>query len=343
MESQRIQTYFFFILFIAVLVLTGFIFLPFVAPVALAAMLAVILRPVHNFFIRIFNKKFIAALLTMLVVFVVVVAPLFFLGTQIFNESYKLYYDVRERGLGDFEQIATKFITPVQKIYPDFNPQIKTYVEEATGWIVDRTGSFFSGTASLIFSFFLGAITLFYLLKDGSVVRKTLIELSPLADKYDVDIFHRLEQAINSVVKGSLLIALVQGLLTGIGLFVFCIPHAILWGSLAAVAALIPWLGTSLILIPAILFLFVNGSTGAAIGLIVWGVIAVSTVDNILLPIFVGKGFRAHPLLILFAVLGGIAFFGPVGIFLGPLVVALLLALIDVYKLLIVDSTRKIV
>lgn len=343
MESQRIQAYFFLILFVSVLVLTGVIFLPFVAPVALAAMLAVVLRPVHRFIERFVPSLFISSLLTMILALVVVVVPLVFLGVEIFNESYTLYYNVREKGLGDIDRLTWNIIAPIQKIYPSFDPHFETYVEEATAWVVNNMGNLFSRTATIVFNFFLGAITLFYLLKDGARFKKTLIDLSPLSDKYDVSIIHRLEQAIASIMRGSLLVALVQGVLAGLGLYLFGIPHAVLWGCLAAVAALVPWLGTSLVLIPSVIFLFATGATTSAVGLMAWGLVAVGTIDNVLLPMLVGQGFRAHPILVLFAVLGGITFFGPVGIFLGPLVVAFLLALVDVYKVLIVGAPSSLI
>lgn len=343
MESERIQTYFFLILFISILILTGFIFLPFITPVALAAMLAVVLRPVHNFIRRFIPSLFVASILTMILAFIVVIIPFLFLGLEVFNESYALYYNVREQGLGDIDRLTWNIIAPIQKIYPNFDPHFETYVEDGTAWIVNNMGNLFSRTATIMFNFFLGAITLFYFLKDGNRFKKTLIGLSPLSDKFDVGIIHRLEQAIASIVRGSLLIALVQGTLAGLGLYLFGIPHAVLWGSVAAVAALVPWLGTGLVLIPSVIFLFATGAMTSAVGLMVWGLVAVGTIDNVLLPMLVGKGFRAHPLLVLFAVLGGMAFFGPVGIFLGPLVVAFLLALIDVYKVLIIGAPSSLI
>jgi predicted PurR-regulated permease PerM len=137
----------------------------------------------------------------------------------------------------------------------------------------------------------------------------------------------------------------IQGVLTTIGFYLFGIQHAVLWGSIAAVAALVPGFGTSIVVVPGIIFLFLSGSTNPAIGLTIWSVVIIGLVDNFLMPTFVGKKFQAHPMLILFGVLGGIFLFGPIGVFMGPLVIALLLALIDIYKLLLVGRdgfTNKI-
>jgi len=105
-----------------------------------------------------------------------------------------------------------------------------------------------------------------------------------------------------------------------------------LWGVVAALSALIPGIGTSLVLGPGILYLFTVGATTQAVGLLIWSVVAVGLIDNSLGPKLVGKGMRLHPLMVLLSVFGGLAFFGPAGIFLGPLCISLLFALLSIYQ-----------
>ena len=128
-----------------------------------------------------------------------------------------------------------------------------------------------------------------------------------------------------------MIIAVIQGASTSIGLAIFGVPNAIIWGMVAAVASLIPGLGTSLIILPAILYLFLNEQTMQAAGLIIWGMTAVGLIDNFLGPKIVGRGMKLHPLLVILAVLGGFAFFGPIGFILGPLTLGMFLALFDIY------------
>ncbi|OQW98324.1 MAG: hypothetical protein BWK74_04780, partial [Desulfobacteraceae bacterium A6] len=135
---------------------------------------------------------------------------------------------------------------------------------------------------------------------------------------------------INSVIKGNLTVAVIQGALTSAGFAVFGIPNAVLWGSVTAIAALIPGVGTSLVLIPAILFLFLSGKFLSGFGLLAWGAGAVGLVDNFLGPKLVGRGMQMHPFIILLSVLGGIGFFGPIGFLLGPLAISLLFAFLEI-------------
>ena len=129
-----------------------------------------------------------------------------------------------------------------------------------------------------------------------------------------------------------MLVALIQGCLTGVGLWLFGFENTFIWGVLAAFGALIPSVGTTLVLVPAVLYLFFTGDTVAALGLIAWGVVAVGTIDNILGPYLMGRGNSIHPLLVLLSVLGGISVFGFIGFLLGPIVVSLFLVLLELYS-----------
>jgi len=332
---HKVQIYFFVALFIAVLLFTGALFLPFLAPVSLALMSAVILRPVYKSFVDITKGRAgFASSLTIIFAAIVIVCPLFILGTQILKESYDLYSSIQDHGLGGMDKTITSLLEPVKKIYPALNVNVEEYVRSVAGWILANLGNLFTFTASTIFGFFLWILTLYYLLKDGKKLRTLIKKLSPLADKYDEQIISTLESAVNSIVRGSLIMAIVQGVFIGIGFYVFGIDNAILWGTIASISTLVPSIGTALVVIPAVFYLFVTGSIGAAIGLAIWGTFAVGTIDNLLLPYLFRRGLKSHPLPLLLSILGGISMFGPIGIFLGPLVIALLIALMDIYTII---------
>jgi predicted PurR-regulated permease PerM len=173
---------------------------------------------------------------------------------------------------------------------------------------------------------------MFYFLKEGTKWKNIILHFSPLSDESGNKILDKLHIAVNGIIKGYLLIAVVQGVLMGLGLLIFGVPNAALWGVLTAVASLIPTVGTALVSVPAVLFLFILGKNGAAIGLAIWAGALVGTIDNMLSPLFVGKKIAIHPLLVLFSVLGGIALMGPIGILVGPLVISFMYALASVYK-----------
>ncbi len=335
MSYQKSELYFLITLLAGMSILTFFIFEPFLYALILAVIFATVFAPVHKRILSGFNKKRgISALVATAFVVVIIVVPVTFLSTQIFQEATSLYASLVSNGgtaglLKMTEDVVRGIGIP---FLPADSLNFGQYMEQGLSFLIEHLGTIFSNLAKIIAGIVVLFIALYYLFKDGMELRRSVIELSPLSDAYDETIFRKLELAINSVVRGSISVALVQGLLTAIGLFIFGVPNPILWGSVATVTALIPGVGTSIVLIPSIAFLFFTGSQAGAMGLLIWGVVAVGLVDNILGPKIVGTGAKLHPFLILLSILGGIGFFGPIGILFGPLSLALLFAFLEIYS-----------
>ncbi len=342
MNHPKSELYFLFILLAGIFVLAFFIFKPFLYALVLAMVFATVFQPVYKKIVGITcGRQGLSALATILIVVVFIFTPLIFLGIQIFQEAQQLYFSLTDgAGKNNILNIFNSFRDSFQNYFPatrEFSLNIDQYLKQELVWLLHHLGSVFGSFAKIAFSSFLFLVALYYLLKDGQKLKAAIIALSPLSDVDDEAIFQKLEMAVGAVMKGNLLIALVQGVLTSVGLAIFGVPNAVLWGSVAAIAALIPGIGTALVLTPAILFLLLKGEVFSGIGLIVWGVGAVGLVDNFLGPKLVGRGTQLHPLIILLFVLGGIGFFGPIGFLLGPLTISLLFALLDIYSSL----TRK--
>lgn len=343
MHRAHIQTAFFFALLLGVLVLAFFLFLPYLTTLAVAATFAVVTYPLHKRLVSLLrNREGLAALFTVLLTILLVLIPLSLIGTQVVLESQHLY----ERIVENRESLTKSFTGFLEGTIKQYMPQmsfdLSRYAGQGLSWLAGKIGPLFAGTAQTVLHLFLGIIAFYYFLKDGPKFLQSLVALSPLPDAEDEDILRRLGTAINSIIRGSLIIAVIQGVMTGIGLAIFGVPSPTLWGSLAAIGALVPGVGTAIVLAPAIFFLFVTGKTLAALGLLLWGIVAVGFIDNFLGPVLVGRGVKIHPLFILFSVIGGLGFFGPVGFLLGPLVLSLLYALTDIYRVLLERNTHHL-
>ena len=334
-NHQKSELYFLLILLTGIFVLTFFIFKPFLYALILAIVFATVFEPVHKMALVITReRKGLAALLATISVLVVVVAPITLLGIQIFQEATGLYSSLVENGgATDLSRVVDDTIQSLARFspVPIDAPDVSQYLKQGLSWLLQHLGPLFSNMAKVIMGVFVFLVALYYLFKDGHKLKATVVAISPLQDIHDETIFNKLALAINSVVKGNLTVALVQGALTAVGFAIFGVPNATLWGSIAAITALIPGIGTALVLLPAILYLFFSGETIFAVGLLLWGMTAVGLVDNFLGPKLVERGMQLHPFLILLSILGGIGFFGPLGFLLGPLVLSLLFALLEIY------------
>lgn len=350
MNNQKSQPYFLLILLTGVLILAFFIFRPFLYALILAAVFAVVFQPVYQKIVSVFRRQQapleaetltgqgLAALATILIVVIFIFTPLIFLGIQIFQEAQQLFFSLTNTENGGRDavfSILNGLMDSVKNYFPatqEFSINISEYIKQGLSWLLQHLGVLFGSIAKIALSSFIFFISLYYLLKDGHRLKEFLIAVSPLTDDADEAIFKKLGLAVNSVVKGNLTIALIQGALTAVGFALFGVPNAVLWGTVAAIAALIPGIGTALVLTPAVIFLFLTSGPFHGFGLLVWGIGAVGLIDNFLGPKLVGHGMQIHPLIVLLSVLGGLAFFGPIGFLLGPLTLSLLFALLSIYS-----------
>lgn len=324
------------------LVLSFFILKSFLYPIILALIFVAAFDPMHRKILRFTNnKENLASLFSTTLIIIFFLTPILLLSVQITKEAQQFYVSIieNENNIGAAGAI-NNIRGGIANIFPfigDSTINVEQYVKQGLNWMVNHIGSIFSNAAQFALSLFIFLISLFYFFKDGEKLKQLAIKLSPLDNTEDETILKKLSGAINSVIKGNFLIALTQGFLTAIGFLIFGVPNPILWGSIAAIAALIPSVGTALVIFPAVLFLFFAGESASALGLFVWGVAAVGLIDNILGPKLIGRGMQLHPLVILLSVLGGISFFGPIGLILGPITVSLLFALSEIYS----QQTKK--
>ncbi len=336
MQRTKLQPYFLFLLLGGALTLTFFIFRPFFQPLVLAAVFALVFRPL---FVRILHKmpkyRGLAAAITTLAVSVFICVPLIFLSLRIISEVRETYTALTAHGGRDTVlQMFESLVGSVQRVFPampNVSIDLDMYLQQGLGWFVQNVGVVFSEVATLALSAVIFLISLYYLIKDGDRLQRAVIKLSPLSDKDDRAVLDRVESAVTSVMRGSLVVAIIQGFLTAIGFTIFGVPNAVLWGAVASLAALIPGVGTALVLTPAIIYLFVTGQLVAGAGLLLWGGTAVGLIDNILGPKLISRRMQMHPLWVFLSVIGGLALFGPLGFLLGPVSVALLFALLEIY------------
>ncbi len=333
MSSHPQGKYFFYVLFIAVAIMCAFIFRPFFIVVVMGISLSVVFHPIYEWLkVRVTrNISWLAALLTTFLFIIIIGVPLFFIGSKVLEEGQMFYQSISEDGgAGRYLDSVTSGLS---YIVPDIGSfDLKSAIGDVVSSFTGSIAGIFTATLHTLFTFMLIVLSFFYFLKDGEKWKRYIVKLSPLADTHDNRILMMLEHAVSGIMKGYLLVALIQGTMLGIGLWIFGVPNPVLWGVLAGIASVIPSIGTAIVAVPAILFLLATSGTGPAIGLAIWSLTLVGTIDNLLNPIVLGKRVSLPPLVILLSVLGGIALFGPAGIIIGPLSVSLLYTLLIIYR-----------
>jgi predicted PurR-regulated permease PerM len=344
MPINRVVEYvFFFVLLVASGYMVWLVLSPFISALALSLIIVTICYPLHERIKRLVykqNNTLAAACSTAIVVFLIVL-PLIFISLIFIRELDGLFQTLNVNKELSIDSHLALLEQTIKNYIPSFELNLTQQLKQGAEWLVGNIGAIFAGTISTVFVVLISLIGSFYFFKDGREFVKILIKISPLPDKEDDAILGRLALAVRSVATGVLLVSLIQGTLAALGFTIFGIDRAVLWGAVGAILAMIPGVGTIAIMVPGIIFLFMQGSVFGATGLLIWTITTVIVVDNIIGPQLMSRGNNIHPFIVLISVLGGIATFGPIGFIVGPVIVTLFIVLLEIYNQYILKDVRN--
>jgi len=333
MQKKNIQTISFFVLLLFFILLTVRLFGYFFQPLAMAVILGVIFLPVHKFIVNKIKNESLSALITIFIILIIIFIPSLFVGKMITGEIVSFYEQNKEGGIAFDKQILSNSL-PTEWQY-EANNIINIVVSKISEWARNLTldvSKIASNVTSFFLSCFLILFSIFYFLKDYKKIKSWLASFLSLSIANEKLLINRLVSSVNGVILGKFLLAFLQGLVAIVGFLLVGLPRPFFWGFLTMFSAFIPIIGTGLVVIPAIIYLFIFKSFIPAIILIVWYAVIHVSIDNIVTPKVIGSTTQVHPLLILLSILGGIEFFGPLGFFFGPIIVAITITLMESYK-----------
>lgn len=339
-KPQLGELIFFWLLFGGIGLLSFAVMSPYILSLFLAGVFTILFSPLHSRIKQwVGENETLAALFTVIVVLFLILIPLIFLGTLMSQEVLSIYGSLAQ-GKGSLALVdrATSAVEGhVRTLIPSFELHANVYssLELGLRFMVQNLNAFLSGLLSFVSQLLLVLIAMFFFYRDGKKLHAFALKWSPLANNYDEGVIAKVKLAVDSVVKGSLATAIIQGVLVGVGFALFGIANPVLWGVIASVAAFVPVVGSAIITIPAGIVLILLGNLWGGIGLILWALLFVGLIDNITRPMLIHRGVDIHPFVIFLSVLGGLAYFGPVGFLAGPVVLAFFFALLDIYPLIV--------
>jgi predicted PurR-regulated permease PerM len=320
--------------------------LPFVNVLAWASVLVILFYPIHQRIVALTNRPGWSALLSTVIVIAVIVLPLTLLTLVVAKEIGELAKNAQEffRYLLDPSSPVIGWITSRLGRFAGANhidPQeyLLDRLKNLSETIAGRTLGLLGGVVGSIFQAFLTVFTMYYLFRDGARIYDAMLNAIPLNVAETRKIFERTYEVIHASVYGVIVIAMIQGTLGGLAFAVLGLPSPVVWGVVMFFLAMIPMVGSSVVWIPTAIYLGVSGHLGKAVALALWGALVIGTIDNILRPKLVGERARLHELLIFFSVLGGLQVWGPLGLVLGPVMIAITLALFNIFRHM--DSASK--
>ena len=346
-----LQKYF---LVAAVIGLLGFFFYfisPFFAALIVAGVIAIDIMPMNDWLTKKVRYKLLASFLSMLTVLLVIITPFTLLSVFVINEATSAYNRITANGFN--LNLETNLLTQANErfggtiFYQIIEPALSsltlatTSLNNLAGEILEPLGrSLLAQTGNIFFSVSMGflifivfTVALYYFLCDGKFLVAKTKKLLPLPIKYKNELFAKLNDLSKGIIYGVFGSSLIQGVVAGLGFYLVGVPNAALWGTIMAIFAPVPYIGTAIIWGPVGIYNLINGEVFSGLFVLIWGVAVVATIDNIVKPYLIGRSTAINPLAILLTLLGGILLFGPSGLIYGPFLLTLLFGVLHIYEL----------
>jgi predicted PurR-regulated permease PerM len=324
---------------LAALYVCWLMFQPFFNVLLWAAVLSVVFYPMHRRILQRTGKPTLAAACSTLLVILLILLPVTFITVAVVREltGAATAFQASDRTLANSLPPGVVWLLDRAGQYVDIDREsARTFiVERMQTWgtaLAASTLVVVGGVVGALVQMLLVVFTLFYFFRDGDRIVSAAHDMVPLQRVQLQDIITRTEEVIGATVYGVLAISAIQGVLGTFIFWVLGLPSPLLWGVVMFFLSMIPMAGAFLVWVPAAIYLALTGAYTKAIVLVVWGVVVIGSIDNVLSPRLVGRRASLHELLIFFAVLGGIQLFGVLGLVLGPVMVAMTLALIEMAR-----------
>lgn len=339
--KDRLEKYTFLLLLIVITAAFVWVLNPFFSPIFWSIVLVLMFYPTHEKICSLLNgRRTLASLISLLICIVSILIPVTIVITLLARRIKILYENFRDNGSG-VESYIDKIVDsfPAAENLLDRFGVTRAEIESAAEQSLSRVGEFVAqhtipvGQNTLLFFIYFGLMIYlsFFLLRDGRRIIERMLLALPLSEEKERLLMSKFYTMVHATIKGNFVIAVVQGSLGGMFLWLIGIPFVFLWTTTMIIASLIPVIGSGIVWVPVAIHLILSGEYLKGISLIVFGVVIIGLVDNILRPILVGRDTQLPDYVVLFSTIGGIALFGVDGFVIGPLVAALFVVLWQIF------------
>ena len=338
MKKDMIRKYLPYALILIILIASYYIIKPYITVFLISCVLAYTFYPLYKITKKVLRNKIISALFVSFLTIIIIFFTVGFIMLGVYNESLEAYNNIRETLYGERGYLNCEYennwcdnLESISGFLTDEN--INRYVDlQSTtniisSYIMNNVRNFFASIPRAILNFTIIIFIMYYLFKDGNNFINYISRKLNLRKEDHELLIKKIKDASNTIIFGTLIIALIQGLVGSIGYWLIGISSPLLWGIAIAFFSLIPFLGTAIVWLPQGLFFILmgieDGSWIKGAMLLGYGFFIIGGVDNILRPVMLGTKARIHPVIILLGILGGIPLFGLMGLILGPLILGI--------------------
>jgi len=319
---------------------------PFLMPVFLALILSTLLTPLYEkIAARLHGRPSLAALLVCVGLTIAIVLPVVLLSVSVAREANDVYEQTKDPETAEklrswlnpstnplLAKIRTWLPSSVTLPNLDIGERIGSQAQTILTGTLAFTTTLAAGVINFLMDYIIMVVVLFFLLRDSAYFAMNVRQISPLTDAEESLFVERFRVVTQATVLGSLATSAAQGVLSALIFWIIGLPNPVLWGALTSLLSLVPVVGTALVWVPWTIYLFSTGAAARALVFMALQVVLVGGIDNILRPLLIEGRVKMHTLVVFFSILGGIGYFGILGIFIGPLVFAIAIAFVEFYS-----------
>ncbi len=349
---QNIPKYFILGMLGILMITLVWIISPFIPALIIGAVIATGFYPIRQRIAKYLKRRTITAVVSTFIILLIILVPVSWFVTYITQEAVDTYIYVQSRVNMlleiDFKLLPKivedsfigKYVKQAEeatKVFPiqpeDIVGFVTSLIQNVSEFLVNQTSTFIKSLSVLAVHLFVFVLAVFFFLRDGDRVVDEFRGLIPLSKKYRDVLFEKLHDMSQGILYGIFVAAIAQGFLGGIGFALAGVENAAFWGTIMAFFSIVPYIGSTIIWVPAALILFITGHWVAGLFLVLWGIFVVGTVDNFVKPIVIGEKAQIHPLLSFLTILGGIFTMGLPGLIIAPYLLSIALTFLHIYKL----------
>jgi len=332
LNKERFKDIIIYVLLIGLFILTLLIIKPVISSIVYGILLAYIFHPLYKLIKTKLKNENISAFLVCLIVLTLIVGMIIILLSSLLNQVIDLYLKLQKTDVIYIIQQSLPSIISSSEASTTIVSAINTSISNILASYLGKISNLILDIPIILLQLFIVIFIFFFALKDGERLIGYLEELSPLKKENHNKFFTHLKDITSSVLIGQVLVGILQGIIAGIGYFIFGVPNTLLLTLLTIIIGIIPLIGPWLIWIPVDIYLFTTGRNVAGTGLLIYGLILINWVDVFIRPLIVSKKTKINTAVVIIGMIGGLFAFGILGLILGPLVLAYLLLVIEVYR-----------
>lgn len=340
LTRERARAIVFAVLAAVVAVLCWLVIQELITSIAWALAFAVVAWPLHARLARKFKRRWVAAALVTLMAGLIIVVPVVFIGHQVAQEAVQAATTAQAAIKDGSWQTAMERNPVFRSAFGWIGGvvNLKDMLAKFSEYVPAVVQKFVAGSLSIASATVIALLLLFFFLRDRDEMLAGLRGLLPLSKDEDAIMFRRVGDTIDAILYGTLAVAALQGTLGALMFWMLDLPAPFLWGCAMAAFAIVPMVGTAIVWLPAALYLLLEGNPGKAAILVAWGVLVVSMIDNLLQPYLVEGKLHVHLVPVFISIVGGVYAFGGVGLIIGPAILAMAMALLDIWRLRVANN-----